>query len=85
MEKSESKSKSSVSEELGEEIKKAIEKKGKYKGNLWSGVAKEIQEIEWPFFGKVLGITGVVIGIIVGSSVVLIVVNNVLAKLAEKM
>lgn len=46
MEKLESKSKYLVSEELGEEIKKAIEKKGKYKGNLLSGVVKEIQEIE---------------------------------------
>jgi len=46
VEKLESKSKYLMSEELGEEIKKATEKKVKYKGNLLSGVAKEIQEME---------------------------------------
>ncbi|CAK7327057.1 unnamed protein product [Dovyalis caffra] len=75
----------SVSGELGEEIKKAMmERKSKEEGNLWSGVAKEIQEIEWPAFGKVLGTTGVVIGVIVGSSVVLLTVNAVLAELSDR-
>lgn len=71
--------------ELGAEIKKAIqerEKKGeKY---FWSGVAEEIGEIEWPAFGNVLGTTGVVMGVIAGSSVVLLTVNAVLTELSDK-
>ncbi|KAJ6689374.1 hypothetical protein OIU85_005743 [Salix viminalis] len=76
---------SSVTGELGAEIKKAMmERKSKEEGNLWSGVVEEIQEIEWPAFGKVLGTTGVVIGVIVGSSVVLLTVNAVLAELSDR-
>ncbi|KAF5738642.1 preprotein translocase subunit SECE1 [Tripterygium wilfordii] len=74
------------SSELGEEIKKAMkerkEKEGE--GDLWSGVAEEIREIEWPAFGKVMGTTGVVLGIIAGSSVVLLTVNAVLAELSDR-
>ncbi|KAG5219258.1 preprotein translocase [Salix suchowensis] len=82
---SESESESSVNGELGAEIKKAMmERKSKEEGNFWSGVAEEIQEIEWPPFGKVLGTTGVVIGVIVGSSVVLLTVNAVLAELSDR-
>ncbi|XP_050218429.1 preprotein translocase subunit SECE1 [Mercurialis annua] len=73
--------------ELGEEIKKAMmERKEKEKedGGLLSGVAEEVQEIEWPAFGKVLGITGVVLGVIAGSSVVLLTVNAVFAELSDR-
>lgn len=72
--------------ELGAEIKKAMmERREKEKeGGLWSGVGEEIQEIEWPAFGKVLGTTGVVLGVIVGSSVVLLTVNAVLAELSDR-
>ncbi|KAL5699752.1 hypothetical protein ACHQM5_030611 [Ranunculus cassubicifolius] len=52
--------------------------------NLWSGVAEEIKEIEWPAFGKVLGITGVVLGVIAGSSLVLLTVNAILAELSDR-
>jgi preprotein translocase SecE subunit len=51
---------------------------------FWSGVAEEIREIEWPPFGKVLGTTGVVLGVIAGSSVVLLTVNAVLAELSDR-
>ncbi|GLT60320.1 hypothetical protein SLA2020_330920 [Shorea laevis] len=71
--------------ELGEEIKKAMqERKEEAEGNIWSGVAEEIREIEWPAFGKVLGTTGVVLGVIAGSSVVLLTVNAVLAELSDR-
>ncbi|KAI3443231.1 uncharacterized protein J3R85_000155 [Psidium guajava] len=71
--------------ELGTEIKKALEqRKEKADDNLLSGVAEEIGEIEWPAFGKVLGITGVVLGVIAGSSVALLTVNAVLAELSDK-
>lgn len=70
--------------ELGSEIKKATEEKKEEKGDLLSGVAEEIREIEWPAFGKVLGTTGVVIGVIAGSSVVLLTVNAVLAELSDR-
>lgn len=71
--------------ELGTEIKKALEqRKEKADGNLLSGVAEEIGEIEWPAFGKVLGITGVVLGVIAGSSVTLLTLNAILAELSDK-
>ena len=53
-------------------------------GDFWGGVAAEIREIEWPPFGKVVGTTGVVLGVIAGSSVVLLTVNAVLAELSDQ-
>ncbi|KAH7573782.1 hypothetical protein ACOSP7_007649 [Xanthoceras sorbifolium] len=74
--------------ELGSEIKKVLkerkEEEEKKEGDLLSGVAEEIREIEWPAFGKVLGTTGVVLGVIAGSSVVLLTVNFVLAELSDR-
>ncbi|KAF8407368.1 hypothetical protein HHK36_006496 [Tetracentron sinense] len=72
--------------ELGSEIKKAMKarKEREDDGDLWSGVAEEIREIEWPVFGKVLGTTGVVLGVIAGSSVVLLTVNAVLAEFSDR-
>ncbi|XP_057475213.1 preprotein translocase subunit SECE1-like [Actinidia eriantha] len=73
--------------ELGAEIKKAMnERDGEDGGggDFWGGVAAEIREIEWPPFGKVVGITGVVLGVIAGSSVVLFTVNAVLAELSDR-
>ena len=52
--------------------------------NLWSGVAEEVGEIEWPAFGKVLGTTGVVLAVIGGSSVALLSVNALLAELSDR-
>ncbi|CAI8587829.1 unnamed protein product [Vicia faba] len=71
--------------ELASELKKAMqERKDKEGDNFWNGVVKEIGEIEWPEFGKVLGTTGVVLSVIFGSSVVLLTVNAVLAELSDK-
>uniref|UniRef100_A0A5B7B7U9 Putative preprotein translocase subunit SECE1 n=1 Tax=Davidia involucrata TaxID=16924 RepID=A0A5B7B7U9_DAVIN len=75
--------------ELGSEIKKAMKERQQTEGkdgdgDFWSGVREEIGEIEWPAFGKVLGTTGVVIGVIAGSSVVLLTVNAVLAELSDR-
>ncbi|KAK9288267.1 hypothetical protein L1049_016717 [Liquidambar formosana] len=72
--------------ELGSEIKKAMQerKATEGEGDLWSGVAEEVREIEWPAFGKVLGTTWVVLGVIAGSSVVLLTVNAILAELSDR-
>ncbi|XP_028773547.1 preprotein translocase subunit SECE1 [Neltuma alba] len=71
--------------ELASELKKAMQDRKEKEGeNLWSGVAEEIREIEWPAFGKVLGTTGVVLGVILGSSVVLLTVNAILAELSDR-
>ncbi|PIN01085.1 hypothetical protein CDL12_26410 [Handroanthus impetiginosus] len=71
--------------ELGMEIKKAMkERQQKEDEGFLSGVAEEIREIEWPAFNKVLGTTGVVLGVIAGSSVVLLTVNAVLAELSDR-
>lgn len=52
--------------------------------SVWAGVVDEIGRIEWPAFNKVLGTTGVVLGVIAGSSVVLLTVNAVLAELSDR-
>ncbi|CAN1807890.1 Preprotein translocase subunit SECE1 [Linum perenne] len=76
--------------DLGAEIRKAMmekkkeEKAGGGGGDLFNGVAEEVREIEWPSFGRVLGTTGVVLGVIAGSSVVLLTVNALLAELSDK-
>ena len=83
----ESESESQPGGEVGSEIKEAMRKRKEQQqgeGGLWSGVAEEIGEIEWPPFGKVLGTTGVVLGVIAGSSVVLLTVNAVLAELSDR-
>lgn len=71
--------------EIGAEIKRAMEqRKEKAESDLLSGVGEEVREIEWPAFGKVLGTTGVVLGVIAGSSVALLTVNAVLAELSDR-
>lgn len=82
--KKEQESESGIAEfsKLGSEMKKR--KAAEKEGNLLSGVGEEIKEIEWPVFGKVFGTTGVVLGIIAGSSVVLLTVNAVLAELSDR-
>ncbi|CAH2079124.1 unnamed protein product [Thlaspi arvense] len=74
---------------LGAEIKAAMEKRKaaeeeKGKNEFLSGVAEEVREIEWPAFQKVLGTTGVVLGVIAGSSIVLLTVNFILAELSDR-
>nr|GMD70487.1 preprotein translocase subunit SECE1 [Ipomoea batatas] len=69
---------------LGSEIRKAMEEREQKEASFWDGVAEEIREIEWPVFGKVVGTTGVVLGVIAGSSVVLLTVNAVFAELSDR-
>ncbi|XP_010551722.1 PREDICTED: preprotein translocase subunit SECE1-like [Tarenaya hassleriana] len=76
---------------IGAEIKAAMEQRKsaaaeeeRGKSELLSGVAEEVREIEWPAFQKVLGTTGVVLGVIAGSSVVLLTVNFILAELSDR-
>ncbi|KAI4378865.1 hypothetical protein MLD38_016289 [Melastoma candidum] len=71
--------------DIGMQVKEAMERR-KEKGaeDLLSGVGEEIREIEWPAFGKVLGTTGVVLGVIAGSSVGLLTVNAILAEISDK-
>ncbi|KAG6420125.1 hypothetical protein SASPL_116644 [Salvia splendens] len=70
--------------ELGKEIKQAMKEREEEKETGFvSGVIEEIREIEWPAFGKVLGTTGVVLGVIAGSSLVLLTVNAVLAEISD--
>lgn len=71
--------------EVGAEIKKVLEKRKEEKeGDLLSGVAEEVREIEWPAFAKVLRTTGVVLGVIAGSSIVLLTVNAIFAELSDR-
>ncbi|KAH0942383.1 hypothetical protein HID58_002020 [Brassica napus] len=75
--------------ELGAEIKAAMEQRKaaeeeEGKNEFLSGVAEEVREIEWPAFQKVVGTTGVVLGVIAGSSVVLLTVNFLLAELSDR-
>ena len=49
-----------------------------------AGVAQEMSEIEWPAPGKVVGTTGVVLGVIAGSTVALLSVNAILAELSDR-
>ncbi|KAF8780628.1 hypothetical protein HU200_001229 [Digitaria exilis] len=53
-------------------------------GGWWAGVAQEMSEIEWPAPGKVVGTTGVVLGVIAGSTVALLSVNALLAELSDR-
>ncbi|GFP84037.1 preprotein translocase subunit sece1 [Phtheirospermum japonicum] len=81
----ESQSRNEEMAELGAEIKKAMKERDQAENEgFLSGVAEEIREIEWPPFNKVLGITGVVLGMIAGSSVVLLTLNAVLAELSDR-
>ncbi|KAL3359513.1 hypothetical protein AABB24_016188 [Solanum stoloniferum] len=73
-----------VLSDVGSELKKLMKEREQKEPDFWSGVAEEIREIEWPAFGKVLSTTGVVIGVIAGSSVVLLTVNAVLAELSDR-
>lgn len=54
------------------------------KDEFWRGVLEETARIEWPPFQKVLGTTGVVLAVMVGSSAVLLTVNAILAEISDK-
>ncbi|KAK3145105.1 hypothetical protein QOZ80_4AG0323150 [Eleusine coracana subsp. coracana] len=53
-------------------------------GGWWDGVLQEMSEIEWPAPGKVVGTTGVVLGVIAGSTAALLSVNALLAELSDR-
>lgn len=53
-------------------------------GGWWAGVTQEMSEIEWPAPGKVVGTTGVVLGVIAGATVALLSVNALLAELSDR-
>ncbi|KAL5216818.1 hypothetical protein ABZP36_008219 [Zizania latifolia] len=53
-------------------------------GGWWAGVVQEMAEIEWPAPGKVVGTTGVVLGVIAGSTAALLSVNALLAELSDR-
>jgi preprotein translocase subunit SecE len=53
-------------------------------GGWWAGVLQEMSEIEWPAPGKVVGTTGVVLGVIAGSTAALLSVNALLAELSDR-
>ncbi|TVU03449.1 hypothetical protein EJB05_50999, partial [Eragrostis curvula] len=53
-------------------------------GGWWAGVVQEMSEIEWPAPGKVVGTTGVVLGVIAGSTAALLSVNALLAELSDR-
>ncbi|KAG5061667.1 Preprotein translocase subunit SECE1 [Glycine soja] len=85
VEESQESSEPEAEADLASELKKAMaERKEKEEENMLSGVAREIDEIEWPAFRKVLGTTGVVLSVIFGSSVVLLSVNAVLAEISDR-
>eukprot|EP00252_Welwitschia_mirabilis_P007943 TRINITY_DN19643_c0_g1_i1.p1 TRINITY_DN19643_c0_g1~~TRINITY_DN19643_c0_g1_i1.p1 ORF type:complete len:193 (+),score=19.68 TRINITY_DN19643_c0_g1_i1:114-692(+) len=65
------------------ELRRAREKSGSVE-EFWSGVVEETSQIEWPSFQKVLGTTGLVLLVIIGSSTVLLTVNAILAELSDK-
>ena len=74
---------------IGAELAKIRQDRGSTelvsKSGFWAGVLEETRMIEWPAFSNVLGTTGVVVGIIVGSSVILLTLNALLASLSDQL
>lgn len=74
-------------EEIGEQLRQLRIRRGEQSADpkdFWSGVWEETKLVEWPQFQKVLGTTGVVVGIIFGSSILLLTVNGLLAELSDQ-
>ncbi|CAN6270680.1 unnamed protein product [Urochloa humidicola] len=79
------KSPEAVAEELKEVLRARKEAEAaEGGGGWWAGVAQEMSEIEWPAPGKVLGTTGVVLGVIAGSTIALLSVNALLAEVSDR-
>jgi preprotein translocase subunit SecE len=81
------KSPEAVAAELKEVLrarKEAEAAAGGGQGGWWAGVLQEMSEIEWPAPGKVVGTTGVVLGVIAGSTAALLSVNALLAELSDR-
>lgn len=72
---------------IGDQIR---ELKGKGGGdpdvsdNMFTGAFEEVGQIEWPTIGSAFTTTGIVIGIVAGSTFVLLSVNSVLAALSQQ-
>lgn len=82
-----SKEKQLTAEEIGQQLKRLRISRGEVSAspqNFWGGVWEETKLVEWPQFQKVLGTTGVVVGIIFGSAILLLTVNAVLAELSDQ-
>lgn len=72
-------------EEIGQQLKALRGKEASTSNqNFWGGVLEETKLVEWPQFQKVLGTTGVVVGIIFGSAILLLTVNAILAELSDQ-
>lgn len=74
-------------EEIGQQLKALRTSRGEVSTSpqdFWGGVWEETKLVEWPQFQKVLGTTGVVVGIIFGSSILLLTVNAILAELSDQ-
>ncbi|KAG0606196.1 hypothetical protein M758_9G121400 [Ceratodon purpureus] len=74
-------------EEIGQQLKAMRIARGDVapsSGNFWDGVIEETKLVEWPQFNKVLGTTGVVVGIIFGSAILLLTLNAGLAELSDQ-
>ena len=52
---------------------------------MFTGALEEVGQVEWPTVGGALSTTAVVIGIVVGSTFVLLSVNSVLSALSQKL
>lgn len=75
------------STQVASELKQMLKEKKEREqqgDNLWIGVAQEVRQIEWPDLGKVLGLTGVVLAVIAGSTAALLSVNAILAELSDQ-
>lgn len=72
-------------EDIGQQLKALRGKEASTSNqNFWGGVWEETKLVEWPQFQKVLGTTGVVVGIIFGSAILLLTVNAILAELSDQ-
>ena len=85
---SESAVETSAEPSLGDQIR-ALKSKGgsdpDASENIFVGALEEVGQVEWPTVGGALSTTAVVIGIVVGSTFVLLSVNSVLSALSQKL
>lgn len=85
---SESAGETSAEPSLGDQIR-ALKSKGgsdpDASENIFVGALEEVGQVEWPTVGGALSTTAVVIGIVVGSTFVLLSVNSVLSALSQKL
>lgn len=76
-------------DEIGQALKRLREERGAgaagaaQGGSFWEGVWRETQMIEWPGPGRVASTTGVVVAIVVGSSIVLLTLNAALSEVSD--